>query len=156
MRSLIVGYGNPLRGDDAVGWVVATQLFQELGGGDCDVRTLHQLLPELADDLGHFDIVVFVDASATEPPGTVRVRELTPPCTAQSESFTHHFDAAKLLALCRSLWGRSPQAFLVTIGGADFGFSETLSPQGARAAQEAVRYVKALLRLCERGLVSRR
>ena len=46
---LILGYGNPLRSDDALGQRVAQALRQRLKGGDFQVQTAYQLTPELVD-----------------------------------------------------------------------------------------------------------
>jgi Ni,Fe-hydrogenase maturation factor len=46
MNVLVIGYGNPLRGDDRVGWVVAERLREVAG---VTAVTTHQLLPEHAD-----------------------------------------------------------------------------------------------------------
>ncbi|MCX7626153.1 MAG: hydrogenase maturation protease [Candidatus Sumerlaeaceae bacterium] len=156
-RVLVVGYGNPLRGDDRVGWVVAARLGEILGEELCAVRTVQQLLPELAEELTHYDVVVYVDACANDEPGGVRIRELvTPQCGSQAPStssgvgrgsFTHHVGPRELLALCHALYGRVPRAFLVTIGGADFGFTEQLSPCAQHAAAQAVISLTALLQL---------
>ena len=51
----IVGYGNPLRGDDGVGQEVATALLRQKnsGGGlaSATIICAHQLLPEMALDI---------------------------------------------------------------------------------------------------------
>jgi Ni,Fe-hydrogenase maturation factor len=51
---LVIGYGNELRGDDAIGQWVARAV------------AAHQLTPELAEDLAHTDYAVFVDAYRAE------------------------------------------------------------------------------------------
>jgi hypothetical protein len=58
---LLIGYGNELRGDDGVGPYVAREIDRrDLPG----VRTfaLHQLAPELAEEIAGADGVIFVDA----------------------------------------------------------------------------------------------
>jgi hypothetical protein len=59
--SLVVGYGNTLRGDDGIGYRVAEAVAKwQLP----QVRSIAvaQLLPELAADIGEVEIVMFVDA----------------------------------------------------------------------------------------------
>ena len=65
---LVIGYGNALRGDDGAG-PCAARLFGERcaaqpGPDDTQSRALalHQLLPELVDDLAQAARVVFLDA----------------------------------------------------------------------------------------------
>ena len=62
-RVLIVAYGNPLRSDDGVGWVVAEELRRRLASPEVEVLRLQQLLPEVAESLSRADAVIFVDAS---------------------------------------------------------------------------------------------
>ena len=61
---LVIGYGNELRGDDGVGPAAARAVagWNRPGIVALDV---HQLTPELADDVGQAGYVVFVDAGAT-------------------------------------------------------------------------------------------
>ncbi len=147
-RILILGFGNPLRGDDGVGWYVATQLFERTGAWRCDVRTLHQLVPELADDLARYEVAVLIDASADQPAGSVRIRELGAEAPRTEEgAFSHHVGPRELLTLAATLYGHTPRTFLCTIGGADFGFTEQLSPSAQAGAQQAIRTLQALLAL---------
>ncbi len=43
MRTLIVGIGNPLRGDNGLGWDVDSKLSSELRRDDVHVLATHQL-----------------------------------------------------------------------------------------------------------------
>ena len=48
---LVLAYGNPLRRDDGVGWVIGERLAELLPEEAVDVRVLHQLTPELAEPI---------------------------------------------------------------------------------------------------------
>ena len=61
---LIIGYGNPLRGDDGVGWRVAEAAGTALPEGAATVLAVHQLTPELSAPISRAGRVVFVDAAA--------------------------------------------------------------------------------------------
>src|SRR5271169_1528567 len=50
-RTLIIGYGNPLRSDDGFGWHAGRLLAQSLADQDAKIITCHQLTPELAETL---------------------------------------------------------------------------------------------------------
>ena len=58
---VVIGYGNELRGDDAIGPAVAEQVA---AWGRPDIRAIatRQLLPELAEDLARASLAIFVDA----------------------------------------------------------------------------------------------
>ncbi len=128
---LVIGYGNPLRGDDGFGWQVV-QALSETNLGHLEVIACHQLTPELAEPLSHAARAVFVDASVMVPPGVLEIRawvnhEREPASMAQS--FTHHLTPAHLLALARTLYGRAPQATLITVGAVNLSHAEHLSPE---------------------------
>ena len=58
-RSLVIGIGNPLRGDDGIGWRLAARLPARPG---LAVRCRQQLTPELAADLAVVDRLLLLDA----------------------------------------------------------------------------------------------
>lgn len=127
--TLLIGYGNPLRGDDGLGWQVAVRYAREAAARPgLRVLPCHQLTPELAESLSEVDRVIFVDATAESPPGEIKVVPLSPD-PAAPRSFTHQCDPPGLLASAHALYGHAPaEAWLVTVGGAEFGYCESLSP----------------------------
>jgi hydrogenase maturation protease len=133
---LVIAIGNPLRQDDGVALAVAQALHARRG---LDVRTVHQLLPELAESLSNASSVVFVDARRGGPHGCV-LRERV---VAAEEAWggTHALDPARLVGLCRFLYGRAPEASVVSITGGRFGFGDELSEPVRRAVPAAVRFV---------------
>ena len=74
-NALIVGYGNPLRGDDGVGQAVA-QAFAEEDG--VDALACHQLTPELAERFAAAARVVLIDAATGSEAGRISVVSLQP------------------------------------------------------------------------------
>ncbi|HET9315643.1 MAG TPA: hydrogenase maturation protease, partial [Vicinamibacteria bacterium] len=137
-RALVIAYGNPLREDDGVAWEVARLLESR---AHLDVRTVHQLVPELAWALSDADSVVFVDACRGGQAG--RVREETVVEADPSGADPHSLDPARLLGLCHALYGRVPRATLVSIAGARFGFGDELSEPVRRAVPAVVRRILA-------------
>lgn len=137
---LVIGYGNPLRGDDGIGPAVA-EAVEGLKPPGVRVRVVHQLTPELAAEIAESRLVVFADAAAGgEPVTAVRLES-----DAAGDVMTHAADPRGLLALTRAVYGRAPEAWLVTAAGADFGFRDGLSPAGEENAREAVGYVRFLI-----------
>jgi hydrogenase maturation protease len=139
---LLIGYGNVLRGDDALGPMAVEQLRPLLMDRLRNVELLscHQLAPELAERLAHCELALFVDAEGGGEPGTVRVRRLSP-AAEEVASLTHHVQPAALLALARELYGRAPEALLVTGAAATFDGRESLSEPGRNALLEICRVV---------------
>jgi hypothetical protein len=48
-RVLIIGYGNPLRTDDGLGWRAAYRLAASLKDAPVEALAVHQLTPELGE-----------------------------------------------------------------------------------------------------------
>ncbi len=151
--ALVIGYGNTLRSDDGAGPFVARALEARVPAGT-RVLDAHQLTPEMAIDISVATRVVFVDAidvarglarreSAPQESGP-RVSQLEPEPGADPLN-PHASDPGSLLWLAKTLFGGTPEAWLVAIPGAEFGFGETLSPGAARASAEAIVQVEALL-----------
>ncbi len=141
MNTLVLGYGNPLRGDDGVGWVVAERLQGVVG---ITAVPLHQLLPEHADLMQTAVSVIFVDATVEGEPGVVRVRPVAPDRHGLAAS--HQMSPRVLLALVAELYGRCPPAHLITITGQDFGYNETLSPPVQESAWQVIEMVQMSFR----------
>src|SRR5580692_9704194 len=81
-RVLLVAYGNPLRSDDGVAWHAADLLSRKIPESEVEILCLHQLGPELAETVRHFELVLFLDASCLDDaenirPGDVRATEIS-------------------------------------------------------------------------------
>lgn len=142
-RVLIIGYGNPLRSDDGLGWHAAERLRSELADPEIEIRAVHQLTPELADPLSRARRVIFIDAAAEGEPGTLQRRSLTP--SAGGDAFTHHATPSALLAAARSLYGHAPEAILFSVPAESVAFGESLSPMVRQALDELVEQITAML-----------
>lgn len=72
MKTLILGLGNDLLGDDAVG-IVAARRLREIAGGRVDVIECNLAGMALLDVLVGYDRVIILDAfhSGNNPPGAV-------------------------------------------------------------------------------------
>ena len=124
-HTLILGYGNTLRGDDGAGRVAAERLQAIVRDPNVEILSLHQLTPDLMVNLSRADHAVFIDASATGRPGGYVCLPVYPaPVCGQ---FTHHASPETLLAGSHSLYGRCPEATLYLIPGEEFELSDQLS-----------------------------
>jgi hydrogenase maturation protease len=137
-RLLIIGYGNPLRGDDGFGWQAASQLLDRIADPEIEVMALQQLTPELMEPISRAGRAVFIDAAASGEPGVLQERRLAPDSDFDSHDFTHHSTPGGLLAGALSLFGRAPEATLYSVSGEDFGFGERLTPAIEKALAEVV------------------
>jgi hydrogenase maturation protease len=141
--TLIIGYGNPLRGDDAVGLLAAERLH-ELNRPDIEVLPVHQLTPELSDPISRANRVIFIDACVGQDGGEIEVRPLRPHVSV-NPSFTHHATPEALLGAAQALFGRAPEACLLSVPGCDFSCSIEPTPRVTRRVEEVVAAV--LLRI---------
>lgn len=145
LRALVIGYGSPIRGDDAIGPLAAEQLATGPVPDGVRVLSRHVLTAELAEDLAGVDRVVFLDATVDGPPGEVRVRELGPDARAVS-TMAHFHDPRELLAWCETLYGRKPQAWLVSVAGQSFDYaSYRLTPCAEAAVAAMIAEVRRLI-----------
>lgn len=141
---LLIGYGNPLRGDDGFGWQLAHKLRDKFRDGEFKVMAAHQLTPELAEPISHAKCVIFADATMEAHPGGLSLR-LLPRDDGEGAHFSHELSPQGLLNLAQSLYGARPQStFLLTAQAYELGYQEKLSPQMQAQLEEAVDRVTAL------------
>jgi hydrogenase maturation protease len=126
-RVLVIGYGNPLRGDDGIGWNAANALAETVQDDRVRIVACTQLTPELAESMSRADRVIFIDASLSLAAGQLHVGRLTADDRTE-ELWTHHLDPRTLLLCAQILYGESPEVVLITMGGASFDCRDELSP----------------------------
>lgn len=170
MKTLIVGLGNPILGDDGVGWRVAEAVRKQWQRADLrlliDDETPRSSLshPKLAVEVDCFalgglslmerlvgyDRAIIVDAITTgQPPGTVsrlRLDELPDFSTAHT-SAVHDTSLQNALRVGRTMGAQLPEEIWVVGVEAQcvYDFSETLTPPVAEAVPVAARLVLELL-----------
>ncbi len=137
--TLIIGYGNPLRSDDAVGLHVS----RGLASAGYRVIETYQLAPELAEDIAAVPRVIFVDCQVGLAPGEIAVSSVG----RNRHADTHLQTPADLLRLASEVYGAEPEAFLVGIGPEFMEMGETLSPAVSASVPRAIRKVEELVML---------
>ena len=142
-RTLIIGYGNPLRGDDGFGWHATQCLIPALAGRDVEVLTCHQLTPELAEPLSRYALAIFIDADS-QGPRQIHQRTVRVP-THEAAAFTHTCSPSSLLANAKKLYGARPRGVAITVSAETFAYGETLSPVVAATLTEVVDQVRLLV-----------
>ncbi len=144
---LVVGYGNSIRGDDALGQVVAEQIEQQLLPDDhVRVLTLEILTTDLAADLAQVRLAIFLDAAAYGEVGQVECRRLQPD-PVSAASMAHKLSIPALLAFSREFFGRAPLTYLISSPGATFELQDVrLSPALQAVVPEMVARALDLIR----------
>jgi hydrogenase maturation protease len=144
-RALVIGYGSPIRGDDAIGPLAADRLETEGVPRHVQVVSRHVLTAELVPDIAAADLVIFLDAAADGPPGEVRVQPLVADASAVS-TMAHFLDPRELLAWAEALYDRRPEAWLVSAAGVSFDYGlYDLSPAQAAAVIPMLGHVRRLI-----------
>ena len=138
---LVIGIGNPSRGDDALGPLFIERaeilLADELARGQVQLLTDFQLQIEHAVDLVGRARVVFVDATVvTDPPFSYS--RLT--ARGRPGHTTHAMRPEQVLDTYRQLGGEPPEAWLLEIGGESFALGDALSEGAAQNLDAALAF----------------
>jgi hydrogenase maturation protease len=146
---LVIGYGNPLRGDDGVGCVVAEEIAKRLCDPQSRVQVVacHQLNPELAEAVADTRAVIFVDASVELKPGEVQINAVAPDQFSPA-GITHNMKPSALLATASELFGQAPPAKSVIIGVASFDMGMQLTPPVREAVARASKLIEKEINAC--------
>ena len=145
-KTLIYGYGNPGRQDDALGVLCATEIEKWAERENLDwlkVECSYQLNVEDAATISEFDQVIFVDASLEELDDLVMTEVL--PNNAKIEFSMHALSPAYVLYLCRQIFNYSPKTYLMHIKGHEWDFEEGLSENAKSNLALAVNKIKQQL-----------
>lgn len=141
--ALVIGYGNPLRCDDGLGWKAVDSLAETLDSERIELLTCHQLNPELAETLQDAELVLFLDAAAEGVPGQLHCEPVEP--VSENLTLMHSLSPAALLTLCDRLYETSPRAYALSISGQCFEHGDTLSAPVRNAMLELLARARELL-----------
>lgn len=146
---LVLAIGNPSRGDDALGPLLATRLEAAALAG-VEVITDFQLQVEHALDLVGRELVIFVDAG-TGTAAPFELRRVHP--AADFLHTSHALSPEALLATYERVVGHvSAETWLLCVRGESFELGDPLS---ASAVSSAAAAFDRLVLLCRRELPSR-
>ena len=140
--TLIFTWGNPSRGDDALGPQIYHQLLDE-ALDDVEVLTDFQLQIEHAVDLENRQRILFVDASvsASEPFELSRLQAV------QDDSYsTHAVSPQSLLSVYEKINNQSAApSFMLSVRGYQFELGLPLSDNAKANLGQALNFIKQLI-----------
>ena len=139
-RTLVIGYGNSLRRDDGAGPELARRV-RDLALPGVDVIEAHQLLPEHAECLSHYERALFVDACVEEDLDSVSLQPVAPNADAGIDA--HASDPGGLLALALLLFDGAPDSWIVRLPVEDLGIGDGLSETAEAGVTEASAKIRA-------------
>lgn len=134
---LLIGYGNDLRGDDALGPLLAAAVMDQHWPGVVAVA-VHQLNPELAAMLASAQRVIFADACVANEVSLEPI-SLLPQQAAWSG---HVSNPGELLALTTALYGTTPRGWQLVMAAQQFELGAALSPRAQASLQTALAIVE--------------
>lgn len=142
-RLLVIGWGNPARGDDALGPLFVEQLAARVPDAPVTWLTDYQLQVEHALDLAGCRQVLFVDASLVGA-APYHVEPVQP---ARDASFTTHaLSPAAVLRVAQDIGVAVPPARLLAIRGDCFELGAPLGERAAAHLGAALRWGEQWLR----------
>ena len=152
MKTLVVGLGNPILGDDGVGWQIASELMQkEIIPSDVTIECAALGGISLMESLIGYDRAIIIDAIVTHqaPIGSVtffKLGDLPNPSLGHMSS-AHDTSLQEALLFGRDLGTHLPDDItVVTVESQKvYEFSETLTPAVAKAIPKALKIIKQLL-----------
>lgn len=132
---LVIGIGNPSRGDDAIG-PLAIERLEALGLPDTELLTDFQLQVEHALDLVGRREVVFIDAAASGPEPFSFEPVIA---AADAGALTHALSAAAVLEAFRRISAAPlPAAYVLAVRGYGFELGVSLSDAAGANLDAAV------------------
>jgi hydrogenase maturation protease len=147
-RVLVIGCGSELRGDDGVGRRVADRI-EALALPGVVVRSVVQLVPELALDVAAADLVILADADLDAR--AVQSERVTRGEAASPTAMSHHLTAASLLQLAATVSDHDASGVavdaieLVRIPAHDLALGDRLSPRAESDVDAAVALVVEMI-----------
>lgn len=145
---LFLGWGNPSRGDDAIGPLLCERLTQLLTRPDLtgvaartEVEQDFQLQVEDASDIAGRELVVFIDASvaADAPFAFSRVEPV-----ADASVSTHALSPAAVVAVACKIFGVTPLCYQMAVRGEFFELGEGLSATASLHLEAAWRALREI------------
>ena len=141
-HTLIIGYGNRLRGDDGIGPAIA-EIVDSWRLPGVKALAIQQLVPELVDELKRGERVLFVDASSEALYGAYTAYIVEP--HKSRRSLGHCDTPANLLAMVGDLEKHEPEAWMLEVAPFSFEFGEGLTEIAQDHVQAALDWIRVWL-----------
>ena len=151
MKTIVIGLGNPILGDDGVGWCIAEQLKDQIDPEmkvDVDCLSLGGM--GLMEHLIGYERAILIDAFISEQePGSITISRLSdlPNFSAFHITRAHDTSLQNAIQLGKSLGAKLPDDVTVVGISANYAydFSEELSQPVLNSVQKATKIVINML-----------
>ena len=141
---LVIGYGNSLRSDDGAGQIVARKIAS---WNLPNVRSLavHQLTPELAEDIANADTVIFVDAVISSKQNLEKIEIIILEGDDKYLNFGHTENPRSLLYLSKIVYNKIPKAYWILIPAINFEFGEKISDITKKGIEQSLGKIESII-----------
>ena len=154
MPILLIGLGNPILGDDGIGWKVVEEIEPLIAPAiRADIETDYLSLGGLAlmERITGYEKAIIVDAilSGIHPPGTVTVHNLAelPDHSSGHTASSHDTSLQTAMRMGQELGEKLPDEVIVVGIEAKsvYDFTEAINPEVEEAIPQAVQIVLSIL-----------
>jgi len=139
---LIIGIGNNTRQDDGLGWNFLDALEKE-GFNSDNLLYKYQLMVEDAEVIANYKTIIFVDAYKTSLENNFSFEKLKP--ALKFEFSTHSVPPSQLLCLCRDIYQKTPNTFVLKIQGYEWDYQLKLTKKATKNLEKSF---KKFISLC--------
>lgn len=144
----IYGFGNPGRQDDGMGPAIIERLESDNISGIITDRN-YQLNIEDAHNISQCSMVIFVDASLVEDePFSFKKIEPSPEITFS----THTMSPESVLALCKDLYDKDMEAYVLAIKGYEWDYLEGLTDKAVDNFNKAYEFLIDKIKEMQKGI----
>lgn len=147
MKTLLYGYGNPGRQDDALGVACVEEMEQWIkseGITNISTDTNYQLNIEDAATIAEYERVIFIDATI-EPINDILYTKVDAG-EAHIEFTMHAVSPSFVLDLCNKIYQKTPLTYLLHIKGYEWELAEGLTDAAKENLKKAVAFLKKELK----------
>lgn len=142
-KILVYGYGNPGRQDDCLANALvekAQQWVEKNNISNVEFDSNYQLNIEDAEQISHYDKVIFADAS-TEAIDDFYLSKVEP-SDAKVEFSMHAVSPSYVVDLCNKMYGATPETYLLHIKGYEWDFMSPMTEKAERNLEGAFAFLK--------------
>ncbi len=139
---IVIGIGNPQRGDDGIGPLIVSHLHARHPAlARCMI--VRQLLPEMIPEVENAEVIVFVDAAVDCPIATIEWGQIKP--DQRFSAVGHLLEPTQFLALLKLCSPQVPQAWCLRVGIEQCQPGSTISDTVAALVPDAVKQLSRFL-----------
>lgn len=139
-KIIVIGVGNPFRGDDGVGWAIIDALEGKVSK-NVDLRKIRGELGDFLEYFENYPAVYLIDACVGDSPvgSWQRIDALRDPLGLErTQTSTHGFGISQAVSMAKALNQLPSKLIIYGINGDRYNLSNELSPPVEKAIEEVI------------------